>query len=192
MQKGAITSALVIGVLGIGFWVWTHPVTPVQNSPINITNAFASASPSPADTIAAPASTFTHTYTNKKYSLSFGYPDGYSVRSTPNADGGGDTILIQNDTTKKGVQILITPYDDADANITEKKIETDIPDMKVSDPQPVPVGRNQGLAFISDNGAFDGNSREVWFVFKGNLYQISTYASYDDFVKTLFSTWKFN
>ena len=194
MQKGAITSAVVIGVIGIGAWVWTHPVPKLENNAsINIGSAFANAAPAQgSDAVAVKATTFTHNYIDKSYGFSFNYPDGYTVRSTPNADGAGNTVLIQNDSTKKGVQILITPYGDTDTNITEKKITTDIPDMKVSDPQNVTIGTGHGLAFISDNGAFDGNSREVWFVFRGNLYQISTYASYDEFIKTLLGTWKFN
>jgi len=195
MQKGAITSAVVIGVIGIGLWVWTHPVSNLSSDAgIDISSAFANTAPvQGSDAVSAPEATFTHNYIDKSYGFSFSYPDGYSVRSTPNADGAGNTVLVQNDSTKKGVQILITPYTDTDTNITEKKITTDIPDMKISNAQNVNVGpAGHGLAFISDNGAFDGNSREVWFVYRGNLYQISTYASYDEFIKTLLSTWKFN
>jgi hypothetical protein len=58
--------------------------------------------------------------------------------------------------------------------------------------QLVEVGPNYvGLAFKSDNQAFDGASREVWFVFRGNLYQISTYAWLDPLLQAIFKTWQF-
>jgi len=199
MQKTAITSAVLVGVVALGFWVWKHPITDIQSgTSITFDGLFETApSTTTADVstepnAALPKTAFTHLYSENVYGFSFLHPDGYSVKSTPNADGAGNTILIQNDTTKKGVQILVTPYDDADTTITAKKIAQDIPDMKVLNPQVVQVGAGKGLAFISDNGAFDGNSREVWFVFRKNLYQISTYAAYDDFVGALLDTWKFN
>ncbi len=45
---------------------------------------------------------------------------------------------------------------------------------------------------MSDNPAFAGASREVWFVFNTNLYQISTYTEFDELLKGLFGTWQFN
>ena len=64
--------------------------------------------------------------------------------------------------------------------------------MKVIDDQILEIGNNyKGVAFRSDNAAFDGDSREVWFVFKGNLFQISTYARLDPLLKAMFATWKF-
>jgi len=64
--------------------------------------------------------------------------------------------------------------------------------MQVTGVQPVEIGDDYtGVAFRSDNPAFGGASREVWFVFHGNLYQISTYEHLDSLLQTMFSTWKF-
>ena len=71
-------------------------------------------------------------------------------------------------------------------------IEKDIPDLLITDAQTVEIGDNyKGLAFKSDNSAFGGASREVWFVFRNNLYQISTYEKFDELLKKVFSTWVF-
>jgi len=100
------------------------------------------------------------------------------------------------------VQIVISPYG-PDTDITEAMIHSDIPELKISDAQELLIGEGRkGLAFMSDNPAFcaspepcvkegNGKSREVWFVFGGNLYQISTYAEQDEFLKRLFGTWQF-
>src|SRR3990167_4703188 len=67
------------------------------------------------------------------------------------------------------------------------------PDMVIKDAQEVSIGdKRKGLAFGSDNAAFDGDSREVWFVFGGKLYQISAYMKHDDLLKGVFETWQFD
>jgi hypothetical protein len=48
-----------------------------------------------------------------------------------------------------------------------------------------------GLAFVSDNEAFGGRSREVWFVYDGYLYQISTYLGMDQLVQNVLASWTF-
>jgi hypothetical protein len=76
--------------------------------------------------------------------------------------------------------------------MTAERIRADIPDMVIVDTETVEIGTDRmGLAFKSDNEAFDSASREVWFVFGGYLYQISTYERLDPVLKELFATWQF-
>ena len=132
-------------------------------------------------------------YTNSKYKFKATLPKGYSVRevgAVVGSDSQSDTILFENG-SGDGIQILVTPYDDI-KELTSTIIRKDIPDMTIIDEQIVEVGSNyKGLAFKSDNPAFGGDSREVWLVFRGNLYQISAYAKMDSVLKTIFATWQF-
>jgi len=65
--------------------------------------------------------------------------------------------------------------------------------MRIEDVQEVEIGPNRkGIAFLSDNPNFGGRSRDVWFVYKKELYQITTYAEQDEFLKKMFSTWVFH
>ena len=143
---------------------------------------------------------YTQTYSDETYRFSFKYPEGFTVTVVPLAGKeGGETILVESPARpssaggpdkKVGIQMLISPGSNVD--ITETMIQSDIPNMKVSDSQTVEIGPNRrGLAFMSDNPAFGGASREVWFMFNGNLYQISTYAEFDELLKGLFGTWIF-
>lgn len=133
---------------------------------------------------------YTETYSYSEYGFSFKYPRDFTVGAI--VGDGHQTILVQNLTKKIGVQILITPFDGKDIDITPEIVQQDIPDIKINDAQEILIGENRkGLAFLSDNKAFGGKSREVWFVYKGNLYQISTYAEFDEFLKGLFTTWQF-
>ena len=147
---------------------------------------------------------YTQDYSDSTYRFSFKYPDDFTVSVVPPAENGnGETVLIESSDNKVGVQIIISPYG-SDVDITAEMIARDIPELKISDAQPVEIGPSRkGLAFMSDNPAFcatpepcaevgGGKSREVWFVFNENLYQISTYAENDEFLKKMFSTWQFN
>jgi hypothetical protein len=130
--------------------------------------------------------TFTHDVRN----FSFSYPSDFAVGQFGNADG--ETIVVQNSDKRAGFQISIRSTDE-NIQMTKQRIQEDLPNLQVKNPQPVQLGDNagQGLAFISDNEAFGGNSREVWFTFDGYLYQISTYASQTPLLQKVLSTWQF-
>jgi hypothetical protein len=128
-------------------------------------------------------------YMNEKHRFSVTMPEGFTARES-SADG-IDTIVFENGKAE-GIQIVISPYDDV-PQLTKAMILADIPDMAVTDEQPVEIGSNHtGIAFKSDNPAFDGASREVWFVFRGELYQISTYERFDPLLIAMFGTWQFD
>lgn len=126
------------------------------------------------------------TYINEAHRFSFTTPPGYSVQET-------DTLVTVENATGEGIQILMTPIDEDIPVLTAERIRADIPDLVITDTEEVDIGDSRkGLAFKSGNEAFDGASREVWFVFNGYLYQISTYERLDPILKQLFSTWQFN
>ena|SRR3989344_3664108 len=133
----------------------------------------------------------TKEYKNDTYRFSLSIPDDFSAQELPADDTGARTVALQ-DAKGNGIQILITPYPDDTKVITADDVRSSIPDMKVTDDQVVEIGNDyRGVAFKSDNDAFGGASREVWFVFRGNLYQISTYARLDALLQAIFGTWKF-
>ena len=127
-------------------------------------------------------------YRNSTYKFSLKMPEDFVAREVASEDI--HTILLENK-KGEGIQILISPFVDIRA-LTAEMIHKDLPDLKISDPQGVEIGNGyKGLAFKSDNPAFAGASREIWFVFYSNLYQISTYERFDDLLKGIFTTWKF-
>lgn len=131
-------------------------------------------------------------YSNDTYKFSLNIPENFAARQLAADDSGATTILLESVDRADGVQIIVSPFTDDLHALTADRIHQDVPDMKISEPQPVDIGDNDtGLAFKSDNEAFNGASREVWFVFRGNLYQISTYDHLDPLLKKIFATWKF-
>ncbi len=130
-------------------------------------------------------------FKSQKYGFALKYPEYFTLGQFEEA--GSDVYVFQNTERKQGIQIYVTPVDET-FDITKARILEDIPDMVVRDGQTVELGERsgKGLAFLSDNEAFGGSSREVWFVFKNNLYQISTYASLDTLLQEVLNTWQFN
>jgi hypothetical protein len=133
----------------------------------------------------------THIYQNDEYRFSLSTPDGFTTQEMPNDTSHGKTITLQN-LQGDGIQIKVSPFLEDLHVLTADRVHADIPDMQITDVQPVEIGSNHtGIAFKSNNDAFGGASREVWFVFRGNLYQISTYARLDPLLQAMFGTWKF-
>lgn len=135
----------------------------------------------------------TREYTNTAYKFALKMPEDFTASEIP-ADDGGAAIVLQ-DAHSNGIQIVISPFDEDTGGgytLTQERIVQDVPDLHMSDVQVLEVGNNyKGLAFKSDNEAFGGASREVWFVFRGNFYQISTYERLDGLLKGIFQTWQF-
>jgi hypothetical protein len=130
------------------------------------------------------------TYTNVALGFSLGLPDGFTAQESEE-ENGVKTVVLQ-DSEGNGIQILATPLKEDIPHLSIERVKRDIPDMKVSDVQSVEIGENRtGVAFMSDNEAFGGASREVWFTFRGHLYQISTYARLDELLQSMFASWTF-
>ena len=124
-------------------------------------------------------------YSNSKYKFFLKFPEGFQVREIVSEDT--DTILIENK-RGEGIQILISPFDDI-RSLTRDMIRKDLPELKTMNEQPITIEKvYQGLAFESDNPTFDGASQEIWFVFRGNLYQLSTYERFSSLLKSIFAT----
>jgi hypothetical protein len=179
-----LVALLVLGAGGAAFWYFTH-------QPQSVPAAAAATNNTPYN-----VPQLTQAYSNSQYNFSLMLPADFTVQEVPSSDTDNpqDTLLFQN-STGDGIQIVISPFDEDTGSgyvLTKDRILKDVPDLAITNEQAIQIGPNyQGLAFESNNDAFGGASREVWFVFKGNLYQISTYQRLDPLLKAIFATWKF-
>lgn len=137
------------------------------------------------------------TYTNADFGFSINYPEGYAASSfadgAPDPDTGepGTTILVQNASTTKGFQIYISAFNEPDTVLTKERILKDLPDLSILNEQRVKIGGNiSGLSFQSKTDA--GQERDVWFVYKNHLYQVSAPQDSENILLQSLATLKFS
>lgn len=177
-----IFSALAVVAVGVGVWYFAfsggHALGSVAPSELSAGVPYTGAP-------------LTKSYAHKEFRFSLAMPEGFSAGELPIDGAGGKAVVLQNP-QGEGIQIYIVPAEADTKVLTAEDIRREIPDMKVEAEEPVTIGPEYtGVAFLSDNEAFGGASREVWFYFRGNLYQISTYQRLDTLLKAIFATWKF-
>ena len=176
MKARLVIATVLVIMLSAGYFVWrTRSMPGTELPPVDYSTVL-----------------LTKPYQNDTYKFSLSMPGNFEVRELPADEGGATTLLIESADRADGVQIVVSSFDENITALTAERIQQDVPDLVITDPQPVEIGEhNTGLAFKSNNEWFNGASREVWFVFRGNLYQVSTYDRLDPLLKKIFSTWKF-
>ncbi len=134
-------------------------------------------------------------YVNPNYAFSFVLPVGFTTTSLDDTDEGGEavtTVLIEDASKKRGVQIVISMWDEPAEELTHERVKRDIPGMRITDSATRTISSiGNVIEFGSDNEAFGGKSHEVWFVAHGNLYQVSTNEGNTAIVSDILSTWNF-
>ena len=128
-------------------------------------------------------------FKSDKYKFSLSYPEGLTV--TNFSDGNGETFLFQDSSAKVGFQIYVSPLEDTSVKtITKELILKDIPDMVISEDQPVLIGEGGiGVAFVETSGG--EKRRQVWFSMAGNLYQITAPIESDGLLQKVLNGWGF-
>ena len=142
-------------------------------------------------------------YSDTDYRFSFKYPQDFSVGAFSDAEN-TKTILVQNAEKTAGIQIFISAFDE-NITLTPERIKKDVPDIAMSDVKSISVGQEQrsdlgvpalrsdlvtAVSFNSNNST--GQSREVWFVYKSNLYQMSAPIAASGILDTIITIWHFN
>lgn len=140
-------------------------------------------------TVASPVEkSLTEDYVNSTYKFSFKMPEDFSARESGSPE---QKIILLENKQGEGIQILVSPFEDIKI-VTAEMMRRDLPDLKISDVKTVDIKDGyKGISFKSDNQSFAGASEEIWFVFRGNLYQISTFEKFGNVLKNMFATWKF-
>ena len=133
----------------------------------------------------------TEKYENLQYGFSFNYPTGFKV-SEFLEDESKNSVIIKNTKTNQTIQIYVTSYNDPNFAVSAERIKRDIPDLPFSDSADVIVGKKaKGAAFFSEDGAFGGQTAEVWFADGRNFYQATAYRKDVKILEEIIRSWKF-
>lgn len=126
-------------------------------------------------------------YENKAFRFGLLYPQELSVREYKEADG-AMSATFENPSTGEGFQIYITPYNET--QITPERFRLDVSSGVMKEPVDVIIVGVRGTMFWSKNSIM-GETREVWFINNGFLYEIVTYKDLDAWLGTIMQSWKF-
>lgn len=126
-------------------------------------------------------------YRNTAYHFSLLYPQELAVSEHPEG-GNAITITFQDVEKAEGFQIFIVPY--GEAQVSEERFRQDEPSGIRKNLTNIVIDGATGAAFYSTNLAL-GDTREVWFVHKGFLYEVTTLKPLEAWFRDILQTWKF-
>ncbi len=126
-------------------------------------------------------------FENAQYHFSLFYPTELAVTEYPE-QGGGRSFSFENKDESQGFEIYAFPY--SDTQITQKRFLTDEPSGVRQQPNDVVIDGVKATMFFGNN-AIMGDTREVWFIKNGYLYELTTYKSLDSWLGSIMQTWKF-
>jgi hypothetical protein len=128
-------------------------------------------------------------YKNNYYKFKLNYPATLAVSEFAE-NSGGRTILFESrlGDEVKGFQIFITPY--KYSQITKERFRMDEPSGIINQPTNVVIDGLPGTMFYSKNSLM-GDTREVWFINNGFLYEVVTYKNLDGWLSQIMATWQF-
>jgi len=129
----------------------------------------------------------TRRYKNATFHFSLVYPN--RLQALENKEKGGAlTVTFEDPDTNEGFEVYITPY--AEDSVTRERFMTDEPSGVYQEPVDVVIGGVRATMFFGSNPLM-GDTREVWFIKGGYLYEVVTYKELDTWLGGIMSSWKF-
>ena len=98
------------------------------------------------------------------------------------------TVTFQNEKEVRGFQIFIVPY--VLAQVSEERFRQDVPSGVRTNFTDITVDGAVGAAFNSTD-ALLGDTREVWFIHRGHLFEVTTLKPLDTWLTAVLQSWKF-
>jgi hypothetical protein len=134
-------------------------------------------------------------YRNVTRNFSLRYPKELAVKEYDEGDTtytivftGKTNTDISTSSTPESFQIFFTPY--MDNVITKSRILKDVPSGQFTDPIEVIIGDGtHALAFFSKTEL--GETREVWFIHDGYLFEVTAYKELDSWLAEIMKSWQF-
>ncbi len=128
-------------------------------------------------------------YRNKQYGFLFFHPEGIAAREIDEGSGAA-TVVFQNTEEARGFQIFIVPY--AEETISEERFRRDVSSGIRKNVEETYVGKLgvRAVTFHSHN-SFLGETREVWFIHNGYLFEVTTFKDMGDWFAPIMQTWEF-
>lgn len=126
-------------------------------------------------------------YESVAFKFGIHFPENFSAREYKESDG-ALSVVFENPQKGEGFQIYVVPYDKD--HITDEQFRKDISSGVMKEPTDIIVAGVPATMFFSENSIM-GETREVWFIKNGLLYEVVTYKALDSWLGTIMQTWRF-
>jgi hypothetical protein len=161
-----------------------EPAAPGFSQPIDARAASGAASASSTEPRTPPAGY--KEYRNTQYHFSLFYPQDLKVTEYDEGNGAHTTIFEKDYNT--GFQIFVSP--DGERQVSAVRFKMDEPSGVMESPQQITINGVPATAFFGANDVM-GDTREVWFIKNGLLYEVTTYQVLDSWLAEIMKTWAF-
>ena len=125
-------------------------------------------------------------YANAHYHFALAYPKNLAV-TEHTENGGAMTITFEDAAGEQSFQIFVLPY--SGTQIDAARFKLDEPSGVMDSPTDVLVDGARATMFFGRNSIM-GDTREVWCIHGGFLYEVTTYKDLDPWLAQIMSTWK--
>jgi hypothetical protein len=127
-------------------------------------------------------------YRSTHFGFTFRVPEGFTIGEFD--EGGGRVVLVNTGDGESAFQIFISPYDEGAQSLTVERIQEDVPNLTIREPETLQMTGGQSvLTFVGEDDVF-GVKREVWMVHKGNLFQIMATVEKQEELARILETWE--
>ena len=187
--RNVAVGLLVVLALAVGAYFYFLPTAPSAPA---ATALFGDVTATPALNDAVAAAPRGHPegweeYYNNRYGFSLFHPPQQKVQEFDEG-GGAMTITFEDATSVSGFQIFVVPY--SGLQITEDRFIQDVPSGVRTNVENTYVGGARAVTFNSYN-ALLGDTREVWFIRNGYLYEVTTFKGDTDWFTPTMQSWSF-
>ncbi len=184
MKNFLIIAAVIVLLGAAGYWYTSRsgsisPLSPF--SPISLPND------SSPHTIYDSPSTNSAPYSDPNFHFSLSYPKDLDVHIYDETDG-GRTVAFEGASPGEGFQVFVVPY--TEKAITAERFKTDDPSGVMKNPTDISLDGSPAKIFYGHNDQM-GDTREVWTIHGGYLYEVTTYKPLDNWLGTIMTTFKF-
>ncbi len=127
-------------------------------------------------------------YRNEHYRFALFYPNTLAVKEYDEGNG-ARTISFENSANvDQGFEIFVLPY--GQRQVSAERFKMDEPSGAINQPTDVLIDNVRGTMFFGNNGVM-GDTREVWFIRGGYLFEVATYKSLDLWLAQIMASWEF-
>ena len=186
-MKNFLLGIVTMLLLSVGLWwfVLRPGISPI----VTVTGAAANSEVAAMMGTTSQVTASQMRYESAQYHFTVLYPSELGkVNDTPESGGGHTVVFDDGKDGGQSFQIYVTPY--TGETISKERFLADEPSGVSKEQKVVLIDGVRATLFTGYNDSI-GDTREVWFIRGGFLYEVVTYKELDIWLAEIMKSWKF-